>query len=201
MATTNNETLAAMSSPLLLQPQASRPPQLDLYQTQVVSSIHSGQDSPIHGFRQISHKDMERASRLPLRKYGTIASTNSKPPSIFRNPSPLQPLSIIEHNISRPTSGLSIRTVQSSKPSRLDIVLVQLSFEGKGNRIMPLDLTKCGDEILPYLDSQVLKISHSQLDRSVHEITITPLKENGSQPLSASLSEGEFDYSWDVIVD
>jgi hypothetical protein len=66
---------------------------------------------------------------------------------------------------------------------------------------MPLDLTKNGDEIIPYLEPYIFKMSGKGLDRSVHEMEITPLKENNSEALSCSLSEDGFDYVWDAMVE
>jgi hypothetical protein len=83
----------------------------------------------------------------------------------------------------------------------LDTVLVQLSFEGMGKRLLPLDLTKNGDEIIPYLEPHILKMSGKQLDRSIHEMEITSLKENDSGSQSSSLSEDGFDYVWDAMVE
>jgi hypothetical protein len=81
----------------------------------------------------------------------------------------------------------------------LDTVLVQLSFEGTGKRLLPLDLTKNADEVIPYLEPYIFKMSGKQLDCSIHEIEIIPLKEDGPEPESSSLSD--FDYSWDAMVE
>ncbi len=121
---------------------------------------------------------------------------NSGPPS-FHNP-PSQPPSIMDRPPSRPQSASSTRTTKASK---LDTVLVQLSFEGMGKRLLPLDLTKNGDEIIPYLEPHILKMSGKQLDRSIHEMEITSLKENDSGSQSSSLSEDGFDYVWDAMVE
>jgi hypothetical protein len=123
---------------------------------------------------------------------------NSGPPSVLHNPQPSQPSVIMERESSRPGSASSTRTTKSSK---LDTVLVQLSFESMGKRLLPLDLTKNGDEIIPYLEPHISKMSGKQLDRSIHEIKITPLKENESEPLESSLAEDGFDYIWDAMVE
>lgn len=184
---------APMSSPLSLElakvpPPAPTPPQLGLYQASSATSIHSIHDSPI-----------QSQSRIPLRASARTATMNSGPPS-FNNPPPTQPAaSIMERELSRPGSASSTRTTKSSK---LDTVLVQLSFEGTGNRLLPLDLTKNGDEIIPYLEPHIFKLSGGkQLDRSIHEIKITPLKETESEAPSSSLDEEVFEYIWDGMVE
>ena len=83
----------------------------------------------------------------------------------------------------------------------MDTVLVQLSFEGTGKRLLPLDLTKNGDEILLYLQPKIFRMSGKQLDRSIHEMEITLLKGNDSESQSSSLGEDEFDYIWDAMVE
>ena len=80
-------------------------------------------------------------------------------------------------------------------------MLVQLSFEGTGNRLLPLDLTKNGDEIIPYLEPHIFNMSGKQLDRSIHDMVITPLNKNDSESQSYSLSEHVFDYVWDAMVE
>jgi hypothetical protein len=67
---------------------------------------------------------------------------------------------------------------------------------------LPLDLTKNGDEIIPYLEPHIFKLSGGkQLDRSIHEIKITPLKETESEVASSSLDEEVFEYIWDGMVE
>jgi len=182
-----------MSSPLSLgpanvPPPAPTPPQLGPYQASSATSIHSVHDSPT-----------QMTSRLPLRTTVRTATMNSGPPS-FNNPPATQPAaSIMERESSRPGSASSTRTTRSSK---LDTVVVQLSFEGTGNRLLPLDLTKNGDEIIPYLEPHIFKLSGGkQLDRSIHEIKITPLKETESEAPSSSLAEEVFEYIWDGMVE
>jgi hypothetical protein len=99
-------------------------------------------------------------------------------------PPPTQPAaSIMEREPSRPGSASSTRTTKSSK---LDTVLVQLSFEGTG----------------PYLEPHIFKMSGGKpLDRSIHEIRITPLKETESEAPSSSLDEEVFEYIWDGMVE
>jgi hypothetical protein len=81
----------------------------------------------------------------------------------------------------------------------LETVVVQLSFEGTGRRLLPLDLTKNADQVIPYLEPHILKMSGKQLDRSIHEIEIIPLKEDGPEPESSSL--GDLDYCWGAMVE
>jgi hypothetical protein len=62
--------------------------------------------------------------------------------------------------------------------------------------------TKNRDEIIPYLEMHNSKMSGGKrLDRSIHEIKITPLKENASEPLESSLDEETFDYIWEGMVE
>jgi hypothetical protein len=97
----------------------------------------------------------------------------------------------------RTDSASSNRTTKSIKT---DTVLIQLSFEGKGKKLLPLDLTKNSDEIIPYLEPYISKMSGGkQLDLSIYEIEIEALKENPPEPESSSL--GDFDYSWDAMVE
>jgi hypothetical protein len=121
----------------------------------------------------------------------------SGPPPL-NNTAPSQPSSIMDRPPSRPESASSNRT---TRVSRLEIVVVQLTFEHTGSRLLPLDLTKSGDAIIPYLQSHVLKMSGKQLNRSIHEMEITTLKENDSKSQSCALDEEEFfDYVWEGMV-
>jgi hypothetical protein len=105
----------------------------------------------------------------------------------------------MERELSRPGSASSTRTTKSSKQ---DTVLVELSFEGAGKRMLALDLTKTGDEIIPYLEPHIAKLSGGrQLNRAIHEIRITPLKEGGGEASSSSLDEEMFEYTWDGLVE
>lgn len=168
-------------------PPAPTPPQLGPFQASSATSIHSIHDSPT-----------QTPSRLPLRTSSRTATMNSGPPSLNNQP-PTQPAaSIMERESSRPGSASSTRTTKSN----LDTVLVQLSFEGTGNRFLPLDLTKNGDEIIPYLESEIFKMSGGkQLNRSIHEIKITPVKETESSAPSSSLDEEMFEYIWGGMVE
>jgi hypothetical protein len=105
-------------------------------------------------------------------------------------------LEINQENYSVRTSSASSN--RTAKSSRLETVLVQLSFEGTGTRRLPLDLTMHADQVLPYLEPHIFKMSGKQLDCSIHEIEITPLKEDGPEPQSCPLSD--FDYVWDAMV-
>lgn len=120
-------------------------------------------------------------------------------PLPLNNPPPTQrTASIMERESPRPGSASSAGTTKSSKS---DIVVVQLSFEGIGNRRLTIDLTKNGDEIIPYLEPHIRKISSGkELDRSIHEIMIIPLVETVSEPPSSSLGEDEFEYIWESMV-
>ncbi|KAE9369793.1 hypothetical protein N431DRAFT_443418 [Stipitochalara longipes BDJ] len=168
-------------------PAAPSPPQLGVYQASSTTSIRSNHNSSNY-----------TSSRLPLRTAGRTATMNSGPPPL-NNPPPTQPAaSIMERESSRPGSASSTRTTKSSKQ---DTVLVQLSFEGRGNRLLALDLTKNGDEIIPYLEPDIIKLSGKPLDRSIQEIKIFPLKETDLEGPSSSLGEEVFEYIWDGMVE
>jgi hypothetical protein len=122
----------------------------------------------------------------------------SGPPPL-NSTAPPQPSSSMDRPPSRPESASSTR---ATRVSRLEIVLVQLSFERAGSRLLPLDLTKNGDAIIPYLESQVVKMGGGkQLNRSIHEIEITTLKGNDPKSQSCSLDEELFDYVWEGMVE
>jgi hypothetical protein len=195
-----------VSAPLSKEPQAQRvppfvptPPQiLGPDQASLSTAIYSTHDNPPRGFGQASHNDMAMTSRLPIRSSARTASMKSGPPPL-NNTAPSQPSSIMDRPPSRPESASSNRT---TRVSRLEIVVVQLTFEHTGSRLLPLDLTKSGDAIIPYLQSHVLKMSGKQLNRSIHEMEITTLKENDSKSQSCALDEEEFfDYVWEGMVE
>jgi hypothetical protein len=81
------------------------------------------------------------------------------------------------------------------------VVTVYFSFQGQGKRVVRLDLTKHEDEILPSLEPHIRKITRGEqeLDRSIHEMVVTPLKCNDSEPLTSALSDDDF--VWEAIED
>ncbi|KAN0102715.1 hypothetical protein V8E51_011028 [Hyaloscypha variabilis] len=196
-----DEIIAHLASPLVLHPSGVPPevpmaPQLlGRFEQSTSSSIHSVHDSPNHGFRQgPSHT---APSRLPLRKPGKTATMNSGPPSVPHNPQQSHYSTIMERESSRPGSASSNRTTKSSKQ---DNALVQLSFEGKGKKLLLLDLTMHGDKMIPYIEPHISKLSGKQLDRSMHEMKITPLRESNIEPLESPLAEDGFEYIWGAMV-
>jgi hypothetical protein len=205
MPTIADEILAHVASPLVLDrsgvpPEVPMAPQLlQPLEQSTSTSIRSVHDSPNHGFRQgPSHNDVAAPSRLPLRKAGKTATMNSGPPSVLHNPQPSQSSIVMERESSRPGSASSTRTTKSSKQ---DTAMVQLSFEGKGKKLLLLDLTMHGDKMIPYLEPHISKLSGKQLDRSVHEMKITPLRESNMEPLESSLAEDGFEYFWGAMVE
>jgi hypothetical protein len=137
MAIIADEILAHVASPLELEPSGvpsevpMAPQLLGPFEESTSTSIHSIHGSPNHGFRQDpTHNDMAAPSLLPLRKAGKTATMNSGPPSVLHNPQPSQTSIVMERESSRPGSASSTRTTKSSKQ---DNALVQLSFEGKGS--------------------------------------------------------------------
>jgi hypothetical protein len=122
----------------------------------------------------------------------------SGPPSLSNLPPTQRTASVIERESPRSGSASSTGTRASSRP---DTVVVQLSFEGKGNRHLIIDLSSNGDEIIPRLEPHIRKISNGkELDRSIHEVTIVPSKETMSEPASASLGVDGFDHIWESMV-
>ena len=205
MAIIADEILAHVASPLELEPSGvpsevpMAPQLLEPFEESTSTSIHSIHGSPNHGFRQDpSHNDMAAPSRLPLRKAGKTAAMNSGPPSVLHNPQPSQTSIVMEQESSRPGSVSSTRTTKSSKQ---DNALVQLSFEGKGKRLLLLDLTMHGDKMIPYLEPHISKLSGKKLDRSMHEMKITPLRESNMEPLICPLAEDGFEYIWGAMVE
>lgn len=97
----------------------------------------------------------------------------------------------------RTGSAASNRTARSIGS---ETVLTRLTFQTKGNKLVPLDLTKSADEIIPYLAPSVGKIAGNDgLDLSIYEITITSVKDNATEPVSSALIDIE--YSWGAIVE
>jgi hypothetical protein len=207
ISTATNQKLVAASSPLSLEPQAyipppaPTPPQLKPYLASTSKSIHSIHDSPSQGFAKApSHKDVATGSRIPLRTAERTATMNSGPPSVFHLAQSTQPSITKEREPSRPGSASSTRTTKSSQQ---DTVPVRLLLHGTGKqRALSLDLTMNGDKIIPFLEPHFYKLSGGQeLDRSIHEITIIPLKENTSASLGFALNEDPFDYIWGDMVE
>lgn len=205
MARIADEISTHIASPLVLDhpgvpPEVPMAPQLlRPFEESTSTSIHSVHDNSNHGFRQgPSHNDVAAPSRLPLRKAGKTATMNSGPPSVPHNPQQSHYSTIMERESSRPGSASSNRTTKSSKQ---DNALVQLSFEGKGKRLLVLDLTMHGDKMIPYLEPQIVKLSGKQLDRSMHEMKVTPLRESNMEPLDSPLAEDGFEYIWGAMVE
>lgn len=190
MATTADEILAHVPPEVPMAPQLLGP-----FEGSTSTSIRSVNSSPNYGFRRgPSHNDVLASIRLPLRKAGKTATMNSGPPSIH----PSQPSIVMERESSRPGSASSTRATKSSKR---DTVLVQLSFEENGKRLLFLDLTMHGDMMIPFLEPQIFKLSGKQLDRSMHEMKITPLRESNMERLECPLAEDGFEYIWSAIVE
>lgn len=82
----------------------------------------------------------------------------------------------------------------------MDTIMIQFSFEGKGKRILPLDLSKTGDQIIPWLEPHILKMSNGRpLDRDNHELKVIPFYGTDEDALSTPLSEDYFDHTWEII--
>jgi hypothetical protein len=190
LATATNEMLAAASSPRPIDqqapgmPPAPTPPHLVLYQTSSSSGIHSYEGNTV------TQSHYQRPSAKT-----TAASSG---PPLINHPALSQPSSSIDRLPSRPPSAQSTGTANSSKS---DVVTVYFSFQGRGKRVLRLDLTKYEDEILPSLEPHIHKITkgEQELNRSVHEMVVTPLKGNTSEALTSPLSEEEF--VWEAIVE
>ena len=204
MATSADEILPHIASLLLdrsgVPPKVPMAPHLlEPFEESTSTSIHSVHGSSNHGFRQgPSHNDVAAPSRLPLRKAGKTATMNSGPPSVLHNPQPSQSSIVMERESSRPGSASSTRTTKSSKQ---DNALVRLSFEGQGKKVLLLDLTMHGDKMIPYLEPHISKLSGKQLDRSMHEMKITPLRESNMEPQFCPLAEDGFEYIWGAMVE
>ncbi len=55
--------------------------------------------------------------------------------------------------------------------------------------------------MIPYLEPHISKLSGKQLDRSMHEMKITPLRESNMEPLDSPLAEDGFEYIWGAMVE
>ncbi|CZR51163.1 uncharacterized protein PAC_01038 [Phialocephala subalpina] len=200
-----NKTLAAVNSPLSLDPQdfcqvppVPTPPQHQGFRQSSSTAIYSVHGSSPQGFGQASHSDFGMPNHQPPGPSARTDTMTSGPRSMYNSVSS-RPPSMMERSPSRPQSASSTKT---ARPSKLNTVLVQLSFKGSGKMILALDLTKSGDEIVSYLEPLILKLSKGQhLDRSVHDLTITPLNGTEAEPQISPLSEEQFDYTWDAMAE
>jgi hypothetical protein len=206
-ASAADKRLEAVNSPLSL-PQASHvpphvpiPPQHVLYQPgrgPSSSAIYSIPGNTIREDGQNGRNNMTMSSHLPLRPSGKTATMISGSVIHHDHNSGYAPASMDGPPPPRTGSAASDRTARFI---RSEIILIQLSFEGKGKRLVPLDLTKSADEVIPFLESHISKMTaDKQLDLSIYEMEIFHLKENVHEPESSSLLS-DLEYSWDAMVE
>lgn len=206
-AAATNKTLTGVNSPLSLDPQSPypgqvpppvpSPPQHRRFHQQSSTAIYSVQGSPPETFDQGSHRDFGIRNHQHPRPSATTDTMTSELRSVY-NSVESRSSSITEQP---PSSPQSVSSSKTAKPPRSNIVTVQISFQGVGKRISGLDLTKSADGVISYLQPHVLRISGQQLDREVHELTITPVKGTEADSQSYSLREDELDCTWDAMVE
>ncbi|KAH7356407.1 hypothetical protein BKA65DRAFT_207065 [Rhexocercosporidium sp. MPI-PUGE-AT-0058] len=198
-------------SPLALDPQdtwntkppaPTAPPAVhpELYQRQSSTAMYSTGHSPHHSFGRAPTQSSSRTTvhHAPETSVRTDPSVSGSRP--FHNTfSSMPPPSSMDRPPSRPQSAASSKTTKSCG---MEAVLIQLSFEGKGKRLVFLDLAKTGDEFIPWLEPHVRKMpGGKRFDRNNYELKVTPFHKGEEDATSTPLSESSLDHCWESVID
>ncbi|KAL2073855.1 hypothetical protein VTL71DRAFT_11181 [Oculimacula yallundae] len=180
-----NQLPRAPTAPPAVQPEYSQPYSSD--------SIHTGQGLRFNNGRQQPQSDSgQTVHYAPQTTVGASSSTTGS--RAYHDASSIHPRS------SANDSPSSQPSVPSSHTTRASRIVIQLSFQGKGKRNVPLDLSKTGDQVVPWLEPLVLKMTGGiALDINIHELEVTPLHGSIQEPEVISLCD--LDYCWDTIKD
>ncbi|XMA12825.1 hypothetical protein WAI453_005616 [Rhynchosporium graminicola] len=154
------------------------------------NSIHTRQDHPHDTSGHPPQSDSgQTAYQRPLSSVRTATSVAESRPYHDAS-STVPPPSTSSSN---PATSTQIGSL-----SRENTVVIQLSFGGQGKKIVPLDLTKSGDQIFPWLEPHVLRLTGNvHLDKAIHELKVVPLQGSNREAETTALSD--LDYCWDTI--
>ncbi|PVH81844.1 hypothetical protein DL98DRAFT_530895 [Cadophora sp. DSE1049] len=199
----------ALQSPFALDPQDSRnristvppavppaPPAVhaQFFQRPPSSAIYTGGPSQTYG-RPAAQDDpgttFQHAPRMSVRTDSSGSGSRA-----YHTAIPSMGGSHMEESPSRPQSASSSTT---AKQPRSDPVIIQLSFKGKGKRVIPMDLTRTGDAVIAWLEPHVCKMSGTTFDRVNYELKVTPSQKGDEDSITTPLSEDCFDYSWETV--